>query len=119
MAHRPKNKYLQECERVMEEIAQTIGERRQLDPKEVSGVIEDLFEEIKARCKDPGSRFVIVRFGAFTAQRRGGRRYRHPTTGEIQRGQDRCFVTFKAAAGFQDMLDEASPPMRIKPPLDR
>ena len=86
------------------DITESIREKLDLPKKKCAGIVESLFDIIKADLNN-GNDVMISGFGKWTVNAKKARKGRNPKTGEAMTIAARKVVTFKASVVLKDKVN--------------
>ncbi len=89
------------------DIVEIVFERVGFSKKDVSAVIEEIFETIKTTL-EAGEKVKISGFGNFTTRQKRARRGRNPQTGNEITIEQRRVMTFKASQLLKKAINQAA-----------
>jgi len=89
------------------DIVEIVFERVGFSKKDVSAVIEEIFETIKTTLES-GEKVKISGFGNFTTRQKRARRGRNPQTGNEITIEQRRVMTFKASQLLKKAINQAA-----------
>lgn len=89
------------------DIVEIVFEKVGFSKKDVSAVIEEIFETIKTTL-EAGEKVKISGFGNFTTRQKRARRGRNPQTGNEITIEQRRVMTFKASQLLKKAINETS-----------
>ena len=90
------------------DIVEIVFEKVGFSKKDVSAVIEEIFETIKTTLES-GEKVKVSGFGNFTIRQKRARRGRNPQTGSEITIDQRSVMTFKASQLLKKSINEPSP----------
>lgn len=91
------------------DIVEIVFEKVGFSKKDVSAVIEDIFECIK-NTLEKGEKVKVSGFGNFTIRQKRARRGRNPQTGSEITIDERRVMTFKASQILKKSINSAAAP---------
>lgn len=89
------------------DIVEIVFEKVGFSKKDVSAVIEEIFETIKTTLES-GEKVKISGFGNFTTRQKRARRGRNPQTGNEITIEQRRVMTFKASQLLKKAINQAA-----------
>ncbi|MBW7956968.1 MAG: integration host factor subunit alpha [Deltaproteobacteria bacterium] len=90
------------------DIVEIVFEKVGFSKKDVSTVIEEIFETIKTTLES-GEKVKISGFGNFTIRQKRARRGRNPQTGSEITIEERRVMTFKASQLLKKAINQGAP----------
>ncbi|WKZ32063.1 MAG: integration host factor subunit alpha [Thermodesulfobacteriota bacterium] len=90
------------------DIVEIVFEKVGFSKKDVSTVIEEIFETIKTTL-ETGEKVKISGFGNFTIRQKRARRGRNPQTGSEITIEERRVMTFKASQLLKKAINQGAP----------